>query len=461
MKKNRGLWIAVGMVAGLGGFLAWDLQSEKKETEQKKQSALLFDLKPDQVNEFTITKGADRLRLSRGVDGWKIEEPVKDSADDSYTDDFVDRAVKDSYVEVAKEGADIDWKVYGLEPPQGEITFKTQAGAEKTLQISAKQNFEQNSIARIKGENRVLIIPSAWSAHLARLALDFRDKRFYRFKIASIDHLELYNAKGTLKIDRKEGGWESDLNKEWLLDQNRIRELLTMLSETHVRDFISTEAPTPAQKKEFGLLKPAVVLRLRAKDKDWTGAMGRDTQKGEYAHISDPLFTVKLENGSIAKFDGVSLESLRDRRQPFLFDKALAKNAEFKSPIKTTPLDKPEDVARTLRDWNALTFADAASVARWSDKHKIVLTGDDKKTVFELIYGDPFSYEFEGRKTTVVAAKSNLNADVFLLEEAQIEKLQPKAEAKPIEAKPKPSQTQPAAAKPAAPPAAGAPNEAH
>lgn len=135
MKQNRGVLILVAVLAAAGGFLAWDLWSEKTKETRKLSETRLFPFEADQVNEFTIEKGTSKVRIVRTVDGWKLEEPVQDWADNAFTGDFVERLVKERYLEVAAEGESVDWKIYGLEAPAGKITVKRQTGESRTMKF--------------------------------------------------------------------------------------------------------------------------------------------------------------------------------------------------------------------------------------------------------------------------------------------------------------------------------------
>lgn len=440
--KNKGVLVFAGVVAALGGYLAWDISAEKREQQEKQESRKIFGFDPEQVNEFTIEKGGAKVRLSRSVDGWRIEEPVRDNADDTFTDDFVDRAVKDSMVEVAKEGEGIDWKVYGLETPAGRVSFKTQSGQEKTLLISTRQNFEQNAMARLSGENRVLVVPAAWTEHINRKALDFRDKRLYRFKIAGVDRIEFKNAHSSGVLEMKDGQWIIAGHPEWPLEQNRVRELLTMINESRVKDFVSAADPTAAQKKSLGLGAPAAVVQLRAGDKSWSATLGRGSGE-EHAAITDPKFVLKLENGTLAKFESIDLLSFRDRRRPFDFNKDLVRRIEVITPLKSSvfvrkdagwDLEKPVDghevdsgkvgaVVSSLREMNAATFADGGLSRRHVGRNRIRLLDEKGDLVFEMTFDPATQGRLDGQKTSVVTARTSSEKDVVLLEPSQIESL--------------------------------------
>lgn len=332
---KRGIVLLIAGIVLMGGFLVWDMQTEKTETRKKEQSAVLFPFKPDQVNELTVTTPEGKTtRLTKTVDGWMLEEPFKDSADSSFTDDFVDRAAKDKSLDVAKEGPDIDWKTFGFDKPTGKITLKSQTGESRTLEISKQHNFEQNNLARIVGEEKVLVIPAAWETSIAKGPLDFRDKRLFRHTIGSVDRLTAQTPQGAFILEMKDGKWVATGRKDLILDQNRVRELLSQINETRAADFVSETAATPAEKKSYGLDRPFLTLTLGMKEKTWVGEIGVTKEKVPYAQTSDPVFVLKLEAGALNKFEKMDLDGLRDRKLPFDFNKSLVQKIELETPLK-------------------------------------------------------------------------------------------------------------------------------
>lgn len=445
--KNRGVLVLLGALVVLGGYLAWDLRSEKTAVEEKRQSLLIFPYPQDQVNEILIenAKGG-RTRLVKTIDGWTLEEPLKDAADSGFTDDFLGKIMNEGYKEVAKEGDGIDWKVYGLDNPIGKLTVKTQTGQGRTLEMSAKQNFEENGIGRIAGENRVLIVPWSWSANVGRTALDFRDKRLLRYRIGSVERVELTNGQGTVVAESKDGKWSLPAHPEWELDQNRARELLSMINETRVADFLTEGSPLKTQLGDYGLTKPAVRLKLKLKDKTWQADMGAVPKggkgvPGEFASVSDPAFLVRLDEGSLAKYERITADGLRDKRKPFAFNRDAVKRIEFETPMKKSVFVKNgetwalvdgadgvtvdnvrvQDVVEQLKGASAHRYLPAG--AAFKPINKIVLKDDKDAAVFSFEWTAPRKEKIDGQDVEIVAGRTSLSPELLTLENATIANL--------------------------------------
>lgn len=441
---SRGFVIMAALVVALGGYLAWDLRSEKTETARKEEQAKLFPFKADQVNELRIERPDLQLKVTRSEDGWKIESPIQDLADNDFTDDTVQRMAEERSLEVAKEGEGLDLKVYGLEKPAGTITLKTQSGESKTYEVGTASNFEQNAFIREAGVPKVLIAAGTWPLAVQRGPLDFRNKRLFRGKIASMDQLEIRNSRGVTRLASKDGKWSVSDQPEWEIDQNRVREVLSMINETRVDDFVIERAPTATEKAKYGLAKPAVTIRARVGEGTWTAEFGLSAEKVPHASVSPPGVVLRMDSGGFQKFDRIEGPDLRDKKLPFDFNKDLARKIDLRTRVKNNVLVKKDGiwsldpaakdvVADGARIDGMLTALRELTVARYGERqprnapplvNSMKLVAEDGSTAFEMSWSDPQVRKIGDRESNVRWAKTNKYRDHFWLEETSLEKLQ-------------------------------------
>lgn len=303
--KLKGRTILVLALLLFGGYAVYDFFQDKKKEEKTMEESRLLTVNFEQVDQFEVQKGTQKIVVKRTVDGWELQEPLKDLADSNVADDFVKGVVPERIIEVAKEGSDINWSLYGLDKPLGTITYKTTAGAQNTFAISEKKNFEENSFLRRDSENRVLVVNSNWQNRVNKTVLDFRDRRFLRHKIASVDSISLKNEKGTVEIQRVDGKWEATGKKDFKLDQNKVRDLLSKISDAKAADIYSFTDKVPEQKKLF-------TLDLQMADKKWTAQVGQAKDLLIYAKVSEPQFQYKMEAGALDKLIKLTLEELKE-----------------------------------------------------------------------------------------------------------------------------------------------------
>lgn len=300
--KLKGRTILVICLLIFGGYALYDFQNEKRMEEKRSMDARLMTVEFDQVDFVQIEKGGQKVVIKRSVDGWNMVEPLQDAADNTAVDDFVKGAFPERIIEVAKEGADIDWSVYGLNQPLGKITFRTNAGKENVFEISGKRNFEDNVFARRDGENKVLVLNSVWQNRVEKDAMEFRDRRFLRHKIASVDDVRLKNGSGSFQIRRVDGKWGAPAQKDLVLDQNKVREFLTSIADAKAAEFV---AKIPSGKSLF-------TMDLVMADKKWKAEVTQASDLAIYAKVSDPAQLMRMEAGALDKFIKISLADLRE-----------------------------------------------------------------------------------------------------------------------------------------------------
>ncbi|KYG61503.1 hypothetical protein AZI86_17495 [Bdellovibrio bacteriovorus] len=304
--KLKGRTILVLCLLVFGGYAAFDHFQGKLQEDKKMQDSRLMTLNFEQVNEVLIEKGDQKTELKRDVDGWRMEVPLKDSADSEAVDDLVKQAFTESIVEVVKEGEGIDWKLYGLDAPLGTITFKTTDGKQNRYEVSSITNFEDNAFLRRDGENRVLLVNSIWQARTGKAAMEFRDRRLLRHKIASVDEIKLQNAKGLVHLKRQEGVWVIPGKSDFKVDQNQVRSVLTAIADAKAAEILSDPKKGPAVKELF-------TLNLVLDAKPWAAKVGQAADKKIFAKVTEPDFLMKMEPGAVDNFIEMTIEQFKEK----------------------------------------------------------------------------------------------------------------------------------------------------
>jgi hypothetical protein len=256
----------------------------------------------DQVESIILEKSLIKINLKRSIDGWSLLEPLIDFADNVAVEDFLKGVATERIIDVAKEGANIDWSLFGLDHPEGKITFLTSGGQKQSFQISNRKNFEQNTFARRDDEQRVLVVSSNWQQRLEKTPLEFRDRRLLRHRIATIDTFKLENANGILQFKMKDGQWQDSSNLGVTLDQNKVREMLQSISDAKAEDFVQ---------KARSSLKVLFSLELNLGGKLWKADIGQAQDLKIYAEVSEPNHLLKMEPGALDKFIHLKKEDFK------------------------------------------------------------------------------------------------------------------------------------------------------
>ena len=305
MMKHKGRWSLFICLVLLGGFTFFDYLQDQKKEETKMQDSRVMTLNYEQVNSFTIQKREQKIVLNRTTDGWDVLEPLKDQGDNTAADDFVKNVFPERVVDVAAEGEKIDWRLYGLDHPAGVITFKTTDGKSNVFEISEKRNFEDNVFVRRDKENKVLVVNSIWQTRLNKKVLDFRDRRVFKHKIASVDRVSVKNEHDTVDIQRVNGQWVSSGKKNFKIDQNKVRELLSLIADAKASEILEGENKPP-------VLKSLFTMDLKMETKFWRVEVGQAKDFGIFAKVIDRQENLKLESGALDKVISMKWTDLQE-----------------------------------------------------------------------------------------------------------------------------------------------------
>lgn len=429
MKKTT--WFAAAVVVLVAVTYYFEFYQASKEEAKKGEESKIVSYPVDQIHQIEIENKSGKILLKRDVDGWRLEEPVKDWADNQFTDDFVNALVAEKSIETIAPEGETNWSVYGLDKDFAKIVFSNQQASSTLIDVSAKKNFEGNTFLRRGSENKVLVATSQWNIRANKTAMDFRDKRFFRGKIGSVEQITIKSQKDDFQLVNKDAKWINEKNPKLKLDQNKVREILTSLNEIRASQFLD-KAPVAATQAK---------ITLKLKDKNWTGEVKQGTDKIFYGITSDPAFNLKLEAGQVDKFTGMTLMSLRDRREPFDFSNLLVQRIEIQTQLKKMTLIKVKDAWKLEGNEQAnidpnsvrgfITHLSDTAVTEYLDKkeqegfknpaNRIVLKGEDGKVLYDLSWGPEIKKKALVGEKKLILAKSNLFEDVFGLDTTVIE----------------------------------------
>lgn len=446
-------WAVIGSCALIAvGFALYDFQSEKHEESQKAERAKLVPFNTDQINQVeilssdvaTAEKKGDpllynKIRLNRTVDGWKLEEPIQEMADVNTAGDFVEGIATETASDILMENEDIDWKVFGLDEPRGQVTVQNNLGEKIVLFISSKRNYQGEAFIRRDQEKKVFLASSNWFGRLEKKFFDFRDKRLLRRSMSGIQSLTFSKDGQKLQLNYQDSKWTAAGHDDWKLDQNKVRDVLGLFNNAVITEFVKESAPNAEDLKKYGLAKPLVSYTLKFKDaSDFTADVGVDKDKYYYVATSEPAHVVKVATADSSRFLNVKLDILRDRTQPFTLVKADVKKVEVQGSEGTTKLEFDGKVwtatQKAYPELNvstelAATLIDRVAelkVAEFKEQIKDVpepkvravrFLNDKNDLMLELHLGPVMKKKIEGRDRALMAAKTNLYPEVFTLDE--------------------------------------------
>ncbi|MNK06190.1 hypothetical protein D3C87_240820 [compost metagenome] len=307
MRKIKGRGILVTLLLIFGAYAYYDYAREKKNEMKQLDESRLLTVNYDQVDQVEIEREGQKIVLKRTVDGWELVEPLKDLADNQAVEGFINQFMTDKIIEVARTHGPIP-ETYGLDKPAGIVTLKTTAGPMDRFVVSAKKNFEENPFAERNGDERVLVVSPTVLKKAQMGVADFRDRRFLRRKIASLDTLKLKNEKGLLEISQKDGKWILNKEPQAAVDQNKVREFLQSIADAKGVEFVEPKSLPPG--------KLLFSLELVLQDKTWKADVTQSEDFAIYAKVSEPAQIMKMEPGALDRLIRASAVDFKEVTLP-------------------------------------------------------------------------------------------------------------------------------------------------
>lgn len=179
----RGLLIAAGALALLGGLVWWSNKNEatKKPDADPNAPPKIVEITPEKIQKVNITKDGETTTLNRAADNrYELVLP-KPLAADSDASSGVFTALT-SYVSdrlVEEKAADL--KAYGLDSPTLTVAIHQKDGKVVKLLFGDETPTAGSVYVKIEGDPRVFTVASYNKASLDKTWKDLRDKRLLTF----------------------------------------------------------------------------------------------------------------------------------------------------------------------------------------------------------------------------------------------------------------------------------------
>jgi hypothetical protein len=430
--QNKGMKILTVAAVLAVGYAIYDYQSEKNGEQKKSEQSKLIHFDKDQINSFDIkptAAGVEEIHVDRTQEGWKLTAPIQEVADQSACEDYVGGSILEQSKDLVKTGAGIDWKIYGLDQPKAILSFTINSGQAEKIDVSAKKNFAGDSYLRIEGEDKVYTGATTWFNRANKRVFDFRDKRLLKKDAVNIKKFKMVHGKDSWMIEKKDGAWVAPAEPLWKLDQVRASETAFMLNTVNALEFSKEGAASASELKSFGLNRPSFTVEATLKeDKQWK-AIFVDHDNKRYVQISEPAQILQISGPDMDKLGKMKLEDLRDKHEPFSFDKTLVKkmkiingdlSAEFELKSDDWDLlnenkdlqyqkERPRAVLALIKNLEATDyFPPSAGAVRANIHNAISFYGADGKAVIEVTFLGSYKKKVDGVDKNYILTKSNL-----------------------------------------------------
>ncbi|MGE5243928.1 MAG: DUF4340 domain-containing protein [Betaproteobacteria bacterium] len=260
----RGLKSTLALVVvliGLGAyiyFVTW-----KQPADTTKQEKVFVSVQADKIDSVTVKAASgETTTLQKKGGAWTITAPIDAKADESEVSGITSNLASLDVVRVIDEKP-ANLKLYGLETPRIEITFKGEGDkSDHRLFIGDKSPTGADLFARRDDAKRVFLIPAFQESTFNRTTFDLRDKTLLTFDREKVDAVTVEAADAKpVEVAKSGSDWKLEKPVETKADYGAVEGLIGRLQTVQMKSIV-TDKPSPADLKTYGLDKPQATVTL-------------------------------------------------------------------------------------------------------------------------------------------------------------------------------------------------------
>lgn len=265
MEQSTKIWVAVVVLAGLGGAVYYKSQEDKKIGTSQTTSAELPELKtPDDVDKIAIKNGdKPEIVLEKKGDKWEVTAPVTAPANQANIKSLVEN-LKDLKAKevVAPAPTDDSKKDYEFTPEKKVhvVAFK---GGEKKTDLTFGKSGARGQLAMIEGKPSIYAV-SGYSGYLfTREVKGFRDTEILKFDDQNANQVTIEKKDGTLSFTKEGDKWAGTFKGKAIerFDEDKVKSAVGSFKGLTAEDF--GDGKTPA---DTGLDAPDATVTIQLKD---------------------------------------------------------------------------------------------------------------------------------------------------------------------------------------------------
>jgi len=418
----RGLLIAAGTLALLGGLVWWSNKNEatKKPDADPNAPPKIVEIPPEKIQKVNITKDGETTTLNRAADNrYELLLP-KPLAADQDASSGVFTALTSYLSDRLVEEKAADLTAYGLDRPTLTVAVHQKDGKVLKLLFGDETPTAGSTYVKIEGDARVFTVASYNKASLDKTWKDLRDKRLLTIDSEKLSRLELTARGSSIEFGKNNNGeWQIVKPRPLRADGNQVEELLRKLKDAKM----DTSLPDSEQSNlasKFG--GAALVATAKATDAAGTQSIEvrKDKDSNYYARSSAVEGVHKL-TADVGEGVNKTLDDFRNRK---LFDfgwtdpgrievkdgatvRVFSKSGEkWSSGGKEMDSTSVQSLVDKLREMSAIKFVEkgggeltlVATVASADGKRtetvSITKTGN---SYFAMRAAEPSVYELDGK----------------------------------------------------------------
>jgi len=324
MKKfSSGFWLFVVTILVVSYAYFFEYKKRNEDEKAKSAESLIFKFKKDDLKSIKLVRKNEILQFVRQPDSsWKIVSPIQDGVEALPFGRWVDSLLEEKS-EMSFGEEIFQWKMYGLDKPQGSIELSTEDQTE-IVEIGSPAVANQIYL-RVDHKDEITLGHNTWEQYVKKEPKDFRSKDILRSHGREIEKIVIKNSAHRLALEKQEGEWKIP-GISYELDTRALKGFETQVLNMKAQEVVS-ESKTPKKLISYGLhtpeaeleiyyqneLKP-VIIRMSEK----VTKNGKSVSKDSYISNSELPYIFKSFS-NFPKSYSKKLTYFRERAKPFQF----------------------------------------------------------------------------------------------------------------------------------------------
>jgi Domain of unknown function (DUF4340) len=250
----RNTLIVLILLVLVGGYIYF-FQAGKPEEETKK----LFDIKADDITRLVLKYPGQEIELERTGGAWKMVKPIQTDADASAVGTLT-QEIANADVKRTVDEHPTDLAPFGLDKPAATLVVSTKDKTLPGVAVGKNAPIGYSVYIRTTDSPAVMLTSGAFGPGTKRTVSDLRDHTLMSFKPDDVTKMIVKQDDGTpVELEKEQGTWKIAGPAKYDADPERVRTLLTSLSNARIDDFA---ADKPANAAQYGLDKPALTVSV-------------------------------------------------------------------------------------------------------------------------------------------------------------------------------------------------------
>ncbi|MYK42315.1 MAG: DUF4340 domain-containing protein [Gemmatimonadetes bacterium] len=327
MKFKTNVAIGAVFVVLLAFVYFYEIKGGEERRQEAEKSKQLFAFQDDDAQRLELLRGDDALVLDKGTNGWNLNAPMTDGADQEAVERYLrnllecerEKVVVDSAAASAEEAAQ-----YGLDAPRLKVRLQTEDGAEQVVAFGADSPTDRFTYAQIQGDNPEIFVVRAWRFdNLDKRAFDLRDRRVLAFAKDEVMRVQRWGAGGAAVLARAEPGWQMREPVAARAAADAVDGLLDKIDQAEIEAFVAEDPDTTAL-ASYGLEERAsqveIALLVGEDRAEKRLAIGGADEQGRWYARDASRAQVFLVDSTLVQELTKSISDLRDKK-PLRFER--------------------------------------------------------------------------------------------------------------------------------------------